>query len=72
MMFMKDGCTLNRQQVEEKAQALLAQMTLKEKVWMLNGTWDPNASFEKYQNMYNPVPIETNGCPRPRRLPGCV
>jgi beta-glucosidase len=64
MMFKKDDCTLNRQQVEERAQALLAQMTLKEKVWMLNGNWDPMGSFEKYQNMYNPVPIETNGCPR--------
>jgi len=63
-MFKKENCTLNRQQVEEKAQALLAQMTLKEKVWMLNGNWDPVGSFEKYQNMYNPVPIETNGCPR--------
>lgn len=63
-MFRKDDCTLSRQQVEEKAQALLAQMTLKEKVWMLNGNWDPMGSFEKYQNMYNPVPIETNGCPR--------
>ncbi|HEX3051225.1 MAG TPA: glycoside hydrolase family 3 C-terminal domain-containing protein [Aggregatilineaceae bacterium] len=64
MMFKKDDCTLNREQIEEKAQALLAQMTLKEKVWMLNGNWDPMGSFEKYQNMYNPVPIETNGCPR--------
>lgn len=63
-MFKKDNCTLNRQQIQEKAQALLAQMTLKEKVWMLNGNWDPMGSFEKYQNMYNPVPIETNGCPR--------
>ena len=64
MMFRKDDCTLNRQQIEEKAQALLAQMTLKEKVWMLNGIWDPMSNSEKYQNMYNPVPIETNGCPR--------
>ena len=63
-MFKKDNCTLNREQVEEKAQALLEQMTLKEKVWMLNGNWDPMDGFIKYQNMYNPVPIETNGCPR--------
>jgi beta-glucosidase len=63
-MFRKDNCTLSREQVEEKAQALLEQMTLKEKVWMLNGNWDPIGNFEKYQNMYNPVPIETNGCPR--------
>jgi beta-glucosidase len=63
-MFKKDDCTLSHEQVEEKAQALLGQMTLKEKVWMLNGNWDPNGNFEKYQNNYNPVPIETNGCPR--------
>ncbi len=63
-MFKKDNCTLSREQVEEKAQALLRQMTLKEKVWMLNGNWDPIGNFQKYNNMYNPVPIETNGCPR--------
>lgn len=63
-MFKKENCTLNHEQIDEKAQALLEQMTLKEKVWMLNGNWDPMGSYEKYQNMYNPVPIETNGCPR--------
>jgi beta-glucosidase len=63
-MFKKDDCTLSREQVEEKAQALLEQMTLKEKVWMLNGNWDPVGSFVEYQNRYNPIPIETNGCPR--------
>jgi len=63
-MFKKESCSLTRQQVEERAQALLAQMTLKEKVWMLNGNWDPIGNAEKYQNMYNPVPIKTNGCPR--------
>ena len=63
-MFKKDDCTLSREQVEEQAQALLGQMTLKEKVWMLNGNWDPIGNFQKYNNMYNPVPIETNGCPR--------
>jgi hypothetical protein len=31
-MFKKENCTLNREQIEEKAQALLEQMTLKEKV----------------------------------------
>ena len=63
-MFKKDDCTLSREQIAEKAQALLEQMTLKEKVWMLNGNWDPIANFQQYQNMYNPTPIETNGCPR--------
>lgn len=63
-MFGKNDCAMSREQVEEKAQALLEQMTLKEKVWMLNGNWDPLGNFQKYNNMYNPVPIETNGCPR--------
>lgn len=63
-MFKKDDCTLSREQVEEKSQALLEQMTLKEKVWMLNGNWDPIDNFLKHKNMYNPVPIETTGCPR--------
>ena len=64
-MFSKDQtCTLTREQVEEKAQALLEQMTLKEKVWMLNGNWDPIGNFQKHGNLYNPTPIETNGCPR--------
>lgn len=64
MMFKKDNCTLTREQVEEKAQGLLKQMSLKEKVWMLNGNWDIFGNIEKYQNGYNPVPIETNGCSR--------
>ena len=63
-MFKKDACTLSREQVEEKAQALLEQMTLKEKVWMLNGNWDPIDNFQKHENMYNPTPIKTTGCPR--------
>ncbi len=63
-MFNKDTCTLSREQIEEKARELLAQMTLKEKVWMLNGNWDIFGNVEKYQNGYNPVPIDTNGCPR--------
>ncbi|MBK8023094.1 MAG: hypothetical protein IPK19_17130 [Chloroflexi bacterium] len=63
-MFRKEACTLSREQIEEKARELLEQMTLKEKVWMLNGNWDIFGNVEKYQNGYNPVPIETNGCPR--------
>ena len=63
-MFKKDDCTLSREQIEEQAQSLLQQMTLQEKVWMLNGNWDPIGNAQKYQNMYNPTPIETNGCPR--------
>ncbi|MBE2269139.1 MAG: glycoside hydrolase family 3 C-terminal domain-containing protein [Anaerolinea sp.] len=63
-MFRKDACSLSREQIEERAQALLRQMTLKEKVWMLNGNWDIFGNVEKYQNGYNPVPIDTNGCPR--------
>ena len=63
-MFNRQGCTLTRGQVEDKAQALLEQMTLKEKVWMLNGNWDPINNFQQHNALYNPTPIETNGCPR--------
>ena len=63
-MFNRQGCTLTREQVEDKAQALLEQMTLKEKVWMLNGNWDPINNFQQHNALYNPTPIETNGCLR--------
>lgn len=64
-MFNKDNeCTLNRQQIEAKSLDLLAQMTLKEKVWMLNGNWDTLWNMIRHRNAYNPVPIKTNGVPR--------
>ena len=40
-MFGKENqCRLTPAEVEQKASALLSQMTLKEKVWLLNGNWD--------------------------------
>ena len=64
-MFKKeDICTLSKEQIEEKAQSLLSQLTLKEKVWMLNGNWDSIWNMIRYKNSYNPVPIKTNGAPR--------
>lgn len=65
LMFNKENdCTLTREQIDERAQALLVQMTLKEKVWMLNGNWDTLWNMIRYKNAYNPVPIRTNGVPR--------
>ena len=64
-MFKKDDvCTLTKEQIEEKAQELLGQMTLREKVWMLNGNWDPMRNQTRYENVYNPTPIKTNGVKR--------
>ncbi|MCG7584351.1 glycoside hydrolase family 3 protein [Photobacterium sp. OFAV2-7] len=50
--------------IEEKTESLLSQMTLKEKVWLLNGNWKMIENVSKYKDAYNPVPIETNGCER--------
>jgi hypothetical protein len=64
-MFKKETqCTLSRAEIEQKAGDILKQMTLKEKVWLLNGNWDMITNQIKYQNSYNPTPIATNGVPR--------
>ncbi len=64
-MFKKETkCTLSRAEIEQKANELLGQMTLKEKVWLLNGNWDMVANQIKYNNAYNPTPIATNGVER--------
>jgi len=64
-MFKKETrCTLSRAEIEQKAGDILNQMTLKEKVWLLNGNWDMITNQIKYQNSYNPTPIATNGVPR--------
>jgi beta-glucosidase len=63
-MFHKDKCSLSRQEIEQKAAATLKKMTLKEKVWMLNGNWDMIANQLQHKNAYNPTPIATNGCKR--------
>jgi beta-glucosidase len=64
-MFKKEAkCTLSRAEIEQKASETLGQMTLKEKVWLLNGNWDMVGNQIKYNNAYNPTPIATNGVER--------
>ena len=65
MMFKKENqCTLTPEKINKKAAALLKKMTLKEKVWLLNGNWDPMVNMIRYKNAYNPTPIATNGLKR--------
>jgi len=64
-MFNKESrCTLSHTEIEQRADELLKQMTLKEKVWLLNGNWDMIINQMKYNNAYNPTPIATNGVKR--------
>lgn len=56
-------CILSREQIEERAQELLRQMTLKEKVFMLSGNWDVISSAIRHRTVRD-VPSTTNGCPR--------
>ncbi len=60
-MFKKDQCTLSREEIDAKAESLLKQLTLKEKVWMLNGNWDLLVNTIRHKNSYNPTPICTSG-----------
>jgi beta-glucosidase len=61
-MFHKENqCTLSPTEIQVKATDLLKQMTLKEKVWLLNGNWNMVLNGIRYQNFYNPTPIKTNG-----------
>jgi len=46
------------------AKKTLKKMTLKEKVWLLNGVWDPVKNTVKHNNPYNPTPIMSTGCKR--------
>jgi beta-glucosidase len=65
MMFGKEReCTLTREQIYKRAEVLLGELTLKEKIWMLNGNWDPLRNMNRHKNSYNPIPIKTNGVPR--------
>jgi len=64
-MFHKENtCSMTREEIKQTASNLLKRMTLKEKVWMLNGNWDMIGNQLKYKNGYNPVPIATNGVKR--------
>lgn len=64
-MFNKDStCRLTADEVREIARDLLGKMSLKEKVWLLNGNWDPLHNQIRHGVPYNPVPVSTNGCER--------
>ena len=62
-MFQKE-CKLTEKQIQAKAEALLGQMTLKEKVLFLSGNWQMIRDAVVYKRTYNPVPIESHGCKR--------
>ena len=63
-MFHKNNCTMTEEQIQAKAEALLAKMSLKEKVFLISGNWAMLRDSIKYKRTYNPVPIESNGCKR--------
>ena len=61
-MFKKEKqCILTPEEVEKKSTARLKKMTLREKIWLLNGKWDPVMNMIRYRTPYNPVPIPTQG-----------
>ncbi len=60
-MFGKNDCRLTDGDIAERAEELMSRMTLKEKVYLLNGVWDIVRNQLKYRNAYNPVPIKTKG-----------
>lgn len=62
-MFQKE-CRLSDQAIQTKAEELLKQMSLKEKVLFLSGNWQMIRDAVVYKRTYNPVPIESNGCKR--------
>jgi beta-glucosidase len=64
MFGKKMVCQLSGEEIVTGARDILARMTLKEKVWLLNGNWNVVRNTLKYKNSYNPVPISTNGCKR--------
>ena len=51
-------------QIVDESQSILNKMTLKEKVWLLNGNWDFIGRALKYGDPLCPIPIESNGCER--------
>lgn len=64
-MFNKESdCAITADEAKKIANDLLSKMTLKEKVWLLNGNWDPLSNRIRHGNSYNPTPISTNGCER--------
>jgi beta-glucosidase len=64
-MFGKEAtCPLTHSEIEEKALSLLGQMTLKEKVWLLNGNWDILATMRKGSENLLSEPFVSNGLKR--------
>jgi beta-glucosidase len=64
-MFNKENhCKLKPDEIIKRSASALNQMTLKEKVWLLNGNWQMLENGIRYKNFYNPTPIETNGLKR--------
>ncbi len=57
-------CALTREEIDRRAAGLLAQMTLREKVWLLNGNWDVLAALRRGSDRLLAVPFVTNGCAR--------
>lgn len=52
---------VNKDLIEKKANGILKKMTLKEKIWLLNGNWNGTMHQQVYGSFYNPIPIPTNG-----------
>lgn len=64
-MFGKDrSCKLTKDEINDRVENLLKDLTLQEKVLMLNGNWDGIRYTLRHGSSYNPIPIETNGVPR--------
>lgn len=59
-MFQKNS-SLTDQQIQSKAEALLAKMSLQEKVMFLSGNWQMIRDSILYKRTYNPVPIKSHG-----------
>lgn len=64
MTAFYDNGTVTKEEADAQARHLLDQMSLTEKVWLLNGNWDIVTNVVKHKNPYNPTPIKTNGCKR--------
>ncbi|GKX29908.1 beta-glucosidase [Vallitalea longa] len=59
--MFKKNCILTDEQINNKVTDLMNKLTLKEKVWLLNGNWDMIQNSIEYGNAYNPIPIKSNG-----------
>jgi beta-glucosidase len=61
----EDSCALSRAGIEQRAQALLDQMTLDEKTALLSGNWDVlGAMVAGRGEAFTPTPVPTKGLER--------